>query len=240
MPILPQSRPRRPAACHCHSELALDLDDFQADVELGTLDRLATLLRQAAVPPTEPPSGLLVRRPLGTWGEALGSPNRACSPPCRLPQTEPPPTTEQQTSVRLSAPRAVLRLCFPVADLRPDRDPWAGRGVRAEQLRLELSEPQFRSELSSGPGPPAPTRLELSCSDLHGEGLWEQCGGTRGPARPPPLCPLCLSRPRAISGAGEAEGAAEPPYCARAPLGIRKESGRGVGEVAKRGGCLPC
>lgn len=136
-----RSRPRRPAACHCHSELALDLDDFQADVELGTLDRLATLLRQAAAPPAEPPSGLL---------------------------TEPPPTTEQQTSVRLSAPRAVLRLCFPVADLRPDRDPWAGRGVRAEQLRLELSEPQFRSELSSGPGPPAPTRLEMSCSDLHG------------------------------------------------------------------------
>ncbi|XP_054553456.1 autophagy-related protein 2 homolog A isoform X2 [Talpa occidentalis] len=138
---VPKSRPRRTATCHCHSELALDLADFQADVELGALDRLAALLRQATIPPPEPPAGLM---------------------------TEPPPAAEQQTVVRLSAPRATLRLHFPIADLRPERDPWGGRAVRAEQLRLELSEPQFRSELSSGPGPPTPTRLELTCSDLHG------------------------------------------------------------------------
>ncbi|XP_044775571.1 autophagy-related protein 2 homolog A isoform X2 [Neomonachus schauinslandi] len=136
-----KSRPRRPAACHCHSELALDLADFQADVELGALDRLAALLRLATIPPPEPPASLL---------------------------TEPAPAAEQQTVVRLSAPRATLQLRFPIADLRPERDPWAGRAVRAEQLRLELSEPQFRSELNSGPGPPVPTRLELTCSDLHG------------------------------------------------------------------------
>lgn len=82
---------------------------------------------------------------------------------------DPPPAAEQQTVVRLSAPRATLRLRFPIADLRPERDPWAGQAVRTEQLRLELSEPQFRSELSSGPGPPGPTRLELTCSDLHGK-----------------------------------------------------------------------
>lgn len=103
-----------------------------------------------------------------------------------LSQTEAAPAAEQQTVVRLSAPRATLQLRFPIADLRPERDPWAGRAVRTEQLRLELSEPQFRSELNSGPGPPIPTRLELSCSDLHGEsspgnntqdrapGLWER------------------------------------------------------------------
>ncbi|XP_019501109.1 PREDICTED: autophagy-related protein 2 homolog A isoform X1 [Hipposideros armiger] len=138
---LPKSRSRRPAACHCHSELVLDLADFQADVELGALDRLTALLRLATTPPPEPPAGLLM---------------------------DPQPAAEQQTVVRLSAPRATLRLRFPIADLRPERDPWAGQAVRTEQLRLELSEPQFRSELSSGPGPPGPTRLELTCSDLHG------------------------------------------------------------------------
>nr|XP_006980752.1 autophagy-related protein 2 homolog A isoform X2 [Peromyscus maniculatus bairdii] len=135
-----KSRSRRSVACHCHSELSLDLADFQADVELGSLDRLAALLRQTAAP-SEPPAGLLA---------------------------EPPQTTEQQTVFRLSAPRATLRLRFPIPDLRPERDPWAGQAVRADRLRLELSEPQFRSELSSGPGPPAPTRLELTCSDLQG------------------------------------------------------------------------
>ncbi|XP_059118286.1 autophagy-related protein 2 homolog A isoform X1 [Peromyscus eremicus] len=135
-----KSRSRRSVTCHCHSELSLDLADFQADVELGSLDRLAALLRQTTTP-SEPPPGLL---------------------------TEPPQATEQQTVFRLSAPRATLRLRFPIPDLRPERDPWAGQAVRAEQLRLELSEPQFRSELNSGPGPPAPTRLELTCSDLQG------------------------------------------------------------------------
>ncbi|OWK17105.1 hypothetical protein Celaphus_00013306 [Cervus elaphus hippelaphus] len=137
---VPKSRPRRPPACRCHSELALDLADFQADVELGALDRLTALLHLATTPPPELPAGLL---------------------------TEPPEAAEQHTLVRLSAPRATLQLRFPIADLRPERDPWAGRAVRAEQLSLELTEPQFRSELSSGPGPPAPTRLELTCSDLH-------------------------------------------------------------------------
>uniref|UniRef100_A0A2R8ZS66 Autophagy related 2A n=1 Tax=Pan paniscus TaxID=9597 RepID=A0A2R8ZS66_PANPA len=149
---VPKSRPRRSVACHCHSELALDLANFQADVELGALDRLAALLRLATVP-AEPPAGLL---------------------------TEPLPAMEQQTVFRLSAPRATLRLRFPIADLRPERDPWAGQAVRAEQLRLELSEPQFRSELSSGPGPPVPTHLELTCSDLHG--IYEDGG------KPPVPC----------------------------------------------------
>lgn len=81
---------------------------------------------------------------------------------------------------RLSAPRATLRLRFPIPDLRPERDPWADQAVRAEQLRLELSEPQFRSELNSGPGPPAPTRLELTCSDLQGNLVQGLAGvGTR-------------------------------------------------------------
>ncbi|KAF6102204.1 autophagy related 2A [Phyllostomus discolor] len=138
---MPKSRSRRTATCHCRSELALDLAGFQADVELGALDRLAALLHLASFAPPEPPAGLL---------------------------TESPPAAEQQTVVRLSAPRATLQLRFPIADLRPERDPWAGQAVRAEQLRLELSEPHFRTELSSGPGPPTPTRLELTCSDLHG------------------------------------------------------------------------
>ncbi|KAM4845899.1 autophagy-related protein 2 homolog A isoform 2-T2 [Thomomys bottae] len=154
---LPKSRARRSAACHCHSEVVLDLAEFQADVELGALDRLAALVHLATTP-YKPRTGQLRELP---W------------------------VTEQQTVFQLSAPRATLCLRFPIADLRPERDPWVGQAVRTELLRLELSEPQFRSELSSGPGPPAPTRLELTCSDLHG--IYEE-------GEKPPIPCLRISR----------------------------------------------
>ena len=107
--------------------------------------------------------------PLALGHSWVGAGGPAAALTARPPQTEPPPAAEQHAVVRLSAPRATLQLRFPIADLRPERDPWVCGAVRAEQLRLELTEPQFRSELSSGPGPPAPTRLELTCSDLHGK-----------------------------------------------------------------------
>ncbi|XP_045153111.1 autophagy-related protein 2 homolog A [Echinops telfairi] len=140
-----KSRHRRQATCHCHSEVVLELADFQAEVDLAVMERLTAALRLATMPTERSPE-----RPAGLM-------------------TEPPTAAaEQRMVVGLSAPRATLLLRFPIADLRPQRDPWAGRAVRTEQLRLELSEPQFRSELSSGPGPPVPTRLELTCSNLHG------------------------------------------------------------------------
>lgn len=72
-PAPTQSRPRRSVAYHCHSELALDLADFQADVELGSLDRLAALLHLATTPP-KPPAGLLVRHPTYWGGEQSSDP----------------------------------------------------------------------------------------------------------------------------------------------------------------------
>ncbi|XP_021120274.1 autophagy-related protein 2 homolog A isoform X8 [Heterocephalus glaber] len=132
-----KSRSRRSVACHCHSDLALDLADFQADVELGALDRLVTLLHLATTPP-QPPASLL---------------------------TEPPLATEQQTVFRLSAPRATLRLRFPIADLRPERDPWAGgQAVRAEQLRLELT------TYEDGEKPPIPCLRVSKALDPKGTG----------------------------------------------------------------------
>ncbi|XP_074087234.1 autophagy-related protein 2 homolog A isoform X1 [Macrotis lagotis] len=137
---IPKSHPRRAASCHCTSDLSLELAGFQSDVELGALDRLGALFHLATTP-MDQEQGLL--------GE----------PPCAV---------EHQTALRVMAPHATLRLRFPIPDLRPERDPWAGKAVREELLRLELTDLQFQSELSHGLGPQAPTRMELTCSDLHG------------------------------------------------------------------------
>ncbi|XP_044537960.1 autophagy-related protein 2 homolog A [Gracilinanus agilis] len=137
---VPKSHPRRAVSCRCTSDLSLELAEFQSDVELGALDRLVALFHLATTP---------VDREQGLLGE----------PPCAV---------ERQTAVRVVAPQATLQLRFPIPDLRPERDPWAGRAVREELLRLELNDLEFQSELSHGPSPQAPTRLELTCSDLHG------------------------------------------------------------------------
>uniref|UniRef100_A0A674I539 Autophagy related 2A n=1 Tax=Terrapene triunguis TaxID=2587831 RepID=A0A674I539_9SAUR len=78
---------------------------------------------------------------------------------------------ERHTTVRLAAPKATLRLQFPVPDLRPEpeRQPWMEKAVRKESLRLELTDVVFQTELRAGPGGHGePTRLEMTLSDLHG------------------------------------------------------------------------
>uniref|UniRef100_A0A8C3T518 Autophagy related 2A n=1 Tax=Chelydra serpentina TaxID=8475 RepID=A0A8C3T518_CHESE len=132
------------------SELLVELAEFHSDVDLGVLDRLESLLHLAA------PGPLILSSlpPLvaGRQAESLHAP-------------------ERHTTVRLAAPKATLRLQFPVPDLRPEpeRRPWMEKAVRKESLRLELTDVVFQTELRAGPGGHGePTRLEMTFSDLHG------------------------------------------------------------------------
>uniref|UniRef100_A0A4W4GE39 Autophagy related 2A n=1 Tax=Electrophorus electricus TaxID=8005 RepID=A0A4W4GE39_ELEEL len=79
----------------------------------------------------------------------------------------------QLSSITLSSPHAVIRLRFPIPDLRPlgQRRPVCQRAVRTEVLTLDMS----RLELRSQQGPASLTQLlEATFSDMHGvyEG-WE-------------------------------------------------------------------
>uniref|UniRef100_A0A674I7J2 Autophagy related 2A n=1 Tax=Terrapene triunguis TaxID=2587831 RepID=A0A674I7J2_9SAUR len=130
------------------SELLAELAEFHSDVDLGVLDRLGSLLHLAA--PVNP----FLSPPFvaGRQAESLHAP-------------------ERHTTVRLAAPKATLRLQFPVPDLRPEpeRQPWMEKAVRKESLRLELTDVVFQTELRAGPGGHGePTRLEMTLSDLHG------------------------------------------------------------------------
>ncbi|XP_030620868.1 autophagy-related protein 2 homolog A [Chanos chanos] len=96
-------------------------------------------------------------------------------------------TVELRSSLTLLSPHAVLKLRFPIPDLRPVdlRRPPSQRAVRTETLSLEMSNLELRTQQgpdiqNESPGTPAAnlTKLfEASFSDLHGvyEG-WE--GGT--------------------------------------------------------------
>uniref|UniRef100_A0A8D2KQI4 Autophagy related 2A n=1 Tax=Varanus komodoensis TaxID=61221 RepID=A0A8D2KQI4_VARKO len=118
-------------------ELALDLAEFHCDVDLATVDRLCGLLRSAA-----PPS--LARPPPG----------------------DSPPAAPWHASVQLAAPKATLRLQFPIPDLRPwtERRSWSEKAVRRESLRLDLAAAEACLQL----GPEGISQLEGSFGDLHG------------------------------------------------------------------------
>ncbi|XP_053224319.1 autophagy-related protein 2 homolog A isoform X2 [Podarcis raffonei] len=123
-------------------ELVAELDDFCSDVDLATLDRLCSLLCRATTPSTP------------AW------------PPPEAHLADSPPAAKWQASVRLAAPKATLRLQFPIPDLRPwpERRPWAQKAVRQESLRLDLAGVELQVEL----GLAGITQLELAFSDLHG------------------------------------------------------------------------
>ncbi|XP_034632027.1 autophagy-related protein 2 homolog A isoform X1 [Trachemys scripta elegans] len=147
---LPSKSNLKKAGAKRSSELLAELAEFHSDVDLGVLDRLGSLLHLAASASMQDQApGLHADMHVA---ESLHAP-------------------ERHTTVRLAAPKATLRLQFPVPDLRPEpeRQPWMEKAVRKENLRLELTDVVFQTELRAGPGGHGePTRLEVTLSDLHG------------------------------------------------------------------------
>lgn len=143
---MPSSKSRLAKTAKKHTvEVVAELADFCSDVDLGALDRLSSLLGCASAPPAP------------TWPP--GSPTE-------VHLADSPPAAEWQTSVQLTAPKATLRLQFPIPDLRPwpERQSWEEKAVRKESLRLELADAELRLDL----GHMGSTQLETTFSDLHG------------------------------------------------------------------------
>ncbi|XP_077464814.1 autophagy-related protein 2 homolog A [Stigmatopora argus] len=141
------------------SVMRVELEDLSSELDLDILTRLGNLSKAFSHCPAEP-----------TGPDNL--------------QTQ---TTELYSSFSLTAPHAVLRLRFPIPDLRPpsEREPRSHRVVREETLVLELTELELRHQegpdLQSGQtcqgqfsAPCLTQLLEASFTDLHGsyEG-WE-------------------------------------------------------------------
>ncbi|XP_062331921.1 autophagy-related protein 2 homolog A isoform X1 [Osmerus eperlanus] len=147
------------------SVLKVDLGELSAELDLDILSRLGHLSRAFSFCPTE-----------------TGGPVHT--------QTQ---SSELRSSLSVLSPHAVLRLRFPVPDLRPPslRRPPSQRAVRLETLVLELCNlelkhregPDLQAEPPSSlhhpptgaaPSSPLTQLLEASFSDLHGlyEG-WE-------------------------------------------------------------------
>ncbi|XP_038643501.1 autophagy-related protein 2 homolog A-like [Scyliorhinus canicula] len=142
------------------AELQIELQEARADIDVGFLDRVDVLLHPWAAGGPDNPAAQ--RRP-SEQTLISGIPTL---------HVEPPSVLGQPTAVRLTAPRAHLRLQFPVPDLRPEteRTPWFQKAVRKESLRLECTDLICRTELGAA-GSGDPVKYEATFSDLHGEWL---------------------------------------------------------------------
>uniref|UniRef100_A0A673VQX0 Autophagy related 2A n=1 Tax=Salmo trutta TaxID=8032 RepID=A0A673VQX0_SALTR len=140
------------------SVVRVELGELSAELDLDVLSRLEPLSRACSHCPTQTGGG-----PVHTQSSELHS------------------------SLSLLSPHAILKLRFPIPDLRPYplRRPPSQRAVRQENLVLELCDLDIRSQegpdLQPDPhAPPGPSHgsltqlLEASFSDMHGtyEG-WE-------------------------------------------------------------------
>ncbi|XP_072351022.1 autophagy-related protein 2 homolog A-like, partial [Scyliorhinus torazame] len=139
------------------AELQIELQEACADIDVGFLDRVDVLLHPWAAGGLDIPAAQ--RRP-SEQTLISGIP---------VLHVEPPSVLGQPTAVRLTAPRAHLRLQFPVPDLRPEteRTPWSQKAVRKESLRLECADLRCRTELGAAGGG-EPVKYEATFSDLHG------------------------------------------------------------------------
>uniref|UniRef100_A0A8C5BYZ3 Autophagy related 2A n=1 Tax=Gadus morhua TaxID=8049 RepID=A0A8C5BYZ3_GADMO len=153
-----QQRKGRQRVVRRDSVVKVELAELSAELDLDVLSRLGSLSRAFSHCPTQNPQA-----------------------PSHLG------LNELYSSFSLSSPHAVLRLRFPVPDLRPppERRPPTQKAVRQETLVLELSDLELRhqeapdlqgEQRAQPPGqPPAEAHcltqlLEASFSDLQGEG----------------------------------------------------------------------
>lgn len=138
------------------SALQVELEELNSELDLDILGRLEYILQALSHCPT---------------------------PPKRAHSAEPQ-LLELHSSLVLQSPHAVLKVRFPIPDLRPPglRRPLSQRAVRSEILSLQISNLELKSqqgpdvpqESPSSPGAKLTKLLEACFTDLHGvyEG-WE-------------------------------------------------------------------
>ncbi|XP_056625183.1 autophagy-related protein 2 homolog A [Triplophysa dalaica] len=140
------------------SSLQVELGELSSELDLDILGRLEQILQALSHCSTPPQS------------------TKAHAPESQL--------LELHSSLVLQSPHAVLKVRFPIPDLRPPdlRRPLSQRAVRSEILSLQISNLELRSqqgpdvpqEGASSPGAKFTKLLEACFTDLHGvyEG-WE-------------------------------------------------------------------
>eukprot|EP00079_Xenopus_tropicalis_P034822 XP_017948593.1 PREDICTED: autophagy-related protein 2 homolog A isoform X1 [Xenopus tropicalis] len=123
------------------SEILVELEEFQTDIDLGLLDRLGSIFQN------------------GACRESYSQND--------LHMTDVPQSSEDM-EIRVVASKSHICLQFPVPDLRPslERRPWAEKAVRKDCLQMEVADLDIHSQSKTGTD--EARKIEITFSDLHG------------------------------------------------------------------------
>ncbi|KAM8940476.1 autophagy-related protein 2 homolog A isoform 2-T2 [Pelodytes ibericus] len=140
----PSRSSRKKQAVKVNSEILVELEEFQCDLDLGLVDRLGSLFQDKDVQETYACSNLDMHM---------------------MPVT---PAPEEDTEIRVVASKAHICLQFPVPDLRPtaERRSWTEKSVRRECLEMEVADLEIHTQRKNWTE--EPSKIDITFSDLHG------------------------------------------------------------------------
>ncbi|KAG8438091.1 hypothetical protein GDO86_008686 [Hymenochirus boettgeri] len=139
----PSRSSRKKQVIKVSSEILIELEEFQSDIDLGLIDRLGSLFQENTSQPSA--AGLY-----------------------DLHMTDATPTSEEDMEIRLVASKSHLCLQFPVPDLRSrsERRSWTEKAVRKECLQMEVADLEFHTRRKTGTE--EASKIQITFGDLHG------------------------------------------------------------------------
>ncbi|XP_053305388.1 autophagy-related protein 2 homolog A [Spea bombifrons] len=140
----PSRSSHKKQAVKVNSDILVELEEFQCDLDLGLIDRLGSLFQDKAMQEKRPADHLDMHTMFVN------------------------PAPEEDTDICVVASKAHIHLQFPVPDLRPstERRSWTEKAVRRECLEMEIADMKIHTQRKTGTEEPSKT--EITFGDLHG------------------------------------------------------------------------
>nr|XP_014354197.1 PREDICTED: autophagy-related protein 2 homolog A [Latimeria chalumnae] len=155
---MPKKGHQRRAAVKRTSEAFVELGEFHSDVDMDVFNRLHYLFNLPVISVQQTAAHMRVP----TEAELTSDFPRL--------HVDALPSVEQQTTLQLVAPKAYLKVQFPIPDLRPDPECrlWTEKSVRKECLNFEFSDLDFKTKFSVAAARTEPAKFEATFTELHG------------------------------------------------------------------------
>ncbi|XP_015584958.1 autophagy-related protein 2 homolog B [Cephus cinctus] len=138
---------------HPRTEIDIHMEPFNSEIDITIVDRISAVFN---------PQPICSCNPVTNAREAINQ------QALFYQAVESPSLPDSRIDIKVSAPRCIIKVRFPVPDLRPFHDmsraPWWKRSVRPDYVTLMLTDAQIHTSMESRSHCLA--RHEIQCRDL--------------------------------------------------------------------------